>query len=138
MANKKLNSLLPPLWVLAILLLGVLGWLAYELKEILVFLVIGYCIAYILEPVLCRMEKEGISRPLGLLVVLICGSLFLALLIMTALPTLVGEFTSLAENLPRYTKEAQAAVVPYLQGIRPYLPDQLADQLSKDSILEAL
>jgi len=134
--SARIKTLLPPLWVLILILAAVLGWVAYQLKEILVFLVIGYSIAYVLDPVLTKLEQRGASRPFGLIVILVVGALSLVLLVVTALPTIAREFADLTGNLPQYMEKAKSALLPYLEQIKPYLPEDLEAQLSKESILE--
>ncbi len=119
---RQRDSLFPPLWVLFALFVCGIGWLAYELKEIVFLLVVGYCVAYIIDPVLDRLERRNISRAIGvflILFVLIVGVILLAL---TAVPTIVREFAELSENFPTYFETVKEKVRPLLGYLTPYLP----------------
>ena len=118
----KKESLLPPPWVLttAVFLLAV--WVIAELREIVVLLVVGYSIAYVLDPILDFFERKRISRSRGILIILCVLVLFVIVLLMTAVPTLVEQYTLLVTNLPSYVDIARdrfGNLVNWAVGIAP-------------------
>lgn len=122
---RQRESLLPPLWVISLLLLILFFWLLIELKEIVFLLVLGYSLAYILDPCLDWFEKRGLNRSLGILVLLFVLSAFLLVVALTAVPTVVREYSRLSQELPRYLELAQSRLAPYLQGVQDLLPPGL-------------
>ena len=101
------NDLYPPRWVSIGLLVLLALWLLIELKEIVSLLVIGYSISYIIDPILTYLESKGVRRTVG--VILIGGSLllFFVLLALTAIPTIIEQFSLLATNLNSYVGQAK-------------------------------
>lgn len=121
MAKNK-ESFLPPLWVLTSATIVGLVWLAVQLKELVVLLVIGYFIAYAIDPILSKLERKGVSRGLGFSIV--CAVLLglLVLLGVTAIPTIIDEFHKLTANLSRYVEIGRERLGPYWDKIAALLP----------------
>lgn len=114
MNSKPAASFLPPLWVITLALCAAVAWVLSELREIVVLVVVGYCIAYVMDPVLRVLERRKVSRPLGVFIVAgTVGAVFL-LLLLTALPTLMREFQQLSQNFPTYVQTARDRLLPIL------------------------
>ena len=94
MNARSAPSFLPPLWVLTLALCAAVVWVLSELREIVVLVVVGYCIAYVIDPILRLLERRKVSRPLGVFVVAGTVGAVALLLVLTALPTLVRELTT--------------------------------------------
>ncbi|MCB0340501.1 MAG: AI-2E family transporter, partial [Bdellovibrionales bacterium] len=122
MAETK-ERVLPPLWVLTALGVALCFWLVLALKEIVALLVVGYCIAYVFDPVLDRLEQRKIPRAFGVFLVLFSLFIVFTLLILTALPTLLKEYQQLSENLPQYLKELRSEWLPFFNQFEAYLPE---------------
>ncbi len=135
MSIKTKESLLPPLWVLSLLFVASVLWLAVQLKELVVLLVLGYFLAYAIDPLLSRLEKRGVSRGLGFGVVCALFALVVALLLVTAVPTIVREFQKLSENLSHYVAVGQERLGPYLERARDYLPESISQSSSIDEVI---
>lgn len=116
------NQLLPPLWVLTLVLLFAAGWVMYQLKELLVLIVLGYSIAYVLSPVLDWLERKGVRRSFGVFVVLIALVALLAVLLATAVPTITREYDRFADNLPEYVQAAKERLQPAITWVDQYFP----------------
>lgn len=120
MKNKH-EGLLPPLWIIfGAIVLGIL-WLMYELREIMVLLVVGYCIAYIMEPLLQKLERRKVGRGVGVVLLVSALALVLLGLGLTAGPVLGREFSKLSENLPHYVRDVQALIN---EQVMPFLPKE--------------
>ena len=50
--QPKHDGLMPPLWIVTLLGIASVVWLLLQLKEIVILLVVGYSIAYVMNPVL--------------------------------------------------------------------------------------
>jgi predicted PurR-regulated permease PerM len=130
------KDFLPPLWVITVVALGAAVWLVLALREIVTLLIVGYSVAYLIEPILKFLEKREIGRPVGVFVILAVGVLLIVLMILTALPTLVGEYSQLAENLPDYLKVARERLEPIVGSALALLPpgmtpDELLDRATE-------
>lgn len=129
---------LPPLWIIVVAtaLLGV--WFIYQLKEIFVLLVVGYSIAYILEPALSYLEKRGINRSLGMVVIILLCLSAMILLAVTAIPTILKEYRELAQNLPSYIEIAREKFGALTAMVINYLPEGVIDEEGNISLMELL
>lgn len=137
MQNSSLTTrLLPPGWVITLLVLALIGWLVSELKEIVILLVVGYAISYLIEPCLDYLERRQIRRGVGIFVTGGCALIVVLLLTITALPTLMREYGSLVDRLPQNIATARERVVPYLNEIETHLPKRFSDLSSAESLVD--
>ncbi len=131
-SNSK-RDLMPPLWVLGLMALGLALWLVWRLQEIMVLLVVGYCIAYLIDPCLTWLAQKRISRPFGIVLLCLLALSVLALMLLTAVPVILREYTKLVNFLPSYVQTFEERFLPL---VTPYLPawpvniDDLRGQLS--------
>lgn len=116
------ESLLPPLWVVALFALVFLGWLLYTLKEIVTLLVVSFAISYVIEPLVQRLEKRSIRREVGIIVVLGGFTVAVLALILTALPTIAREYGKLSDQFPSYVKIVQGELIELIQAVSTYVP----------------
>lgn len=116
------ETILPPLWVITLLMLGASGWVIYQLKEIVVLLVVGYSIAYLMEPGIKHLAQRGISRSGGVLMILSTAVLMLLVLALTAIPTILREYDSLSQNFPGYITLARLKLETLLELASGYFP----------------
>ena len=117
---------LPPLWVLTSLAVLIGIWLLYQLKEIVVLLVVGYSIAYLINPLLSDLEKKKISRGVGVFLIFGFAIIVITLLGLIAAPTFSREYEKLATNFPSYVDDAWAKLAPILNQGKNYLPKKFA------------
>jgi predicted PurR-regulated permease PerM len=105
--------------------------LLFVLKAALTPLAAAFVIAYLLDPLIDRLERFGVRRRFGILLVLgLTGAVVLGVLLV-AIPRLVRELTSLAERMPGYLERLVTVVVPELEtrlGVE--LPGTLEELLS--------
>jgi predicted PurR-regulated permease PerM len=89
--------------------------LLFVLKAALTPLAAAFVIAYLLDPLIDRLERLGVRRRFGILLVLgLTGAVVLGVLLV-AIPRLVRELTSLAERMPGYLERLVTVVVPELE-----------------------
>lgn len=132
------DSFLPPLWVLAATFVGLLIWLIVELRELVVLLVVGYFLAYAIDPLLEGLERRRIPRSWGFWLVSLVLVSIIALLGFTAIPTLLDEFGKLSDNLNHYIEIGKGKVGPLLEQFRGYLPDPIRESQSVDELVGRL
>jgi len=77
------------------------------LRGVLLPFVAGMVLAYLLNPVVSRIERLGMSRLLATLAVMAIVVGTIAVLLALTVPTIVGELSYFAESLPLYLKRLQ-------------------------------
>ena len=83
--------------------------------------IIALILAFLLAPVIDKLEKKGISRGIGVSIV---GLAFLIVFVLVALllvPKAVDQAKDLAANYPDYVKQAESSVNSFLHRSEPIL-----------------
>ncbi len=118
MAAPRREIVLPHALYLAGALL-IAGFVAYWLRGVLTPIFLAFIIAYILDPVVDRLEAWKVPRPLGIAIVL--GGTLIALVVFLALvlPSIVAEVAGVIQELPRQLAALRSRLEPWLeqQGI---------------------
>jgi predicted PurR-regulated permease PerM len=95
------------------------GFIVYWLRDVLTPLFLAFIIAYILDPVVDRLEAWKVPRPLGIAIVL--GGTLGAVVVFLALvlPGIVAEVAGVIQELPRQLAALWVRIEPWLeqQGI---------------------
>ncbi len=82
----------------------------------------GMVIAYLFHPLVDRMCRVGIARPVAAFAIIAVFTLMLATIISLFLPPLINQLGNLAANAPQYFDEARAYIMEhyghYLEPIR--------------------
>lgn len=116
------------LWFwLAVLVLFLLA--LYELSAVLTPFVAGMAVAYLLDPIVERLERRGLSRTWATtLVTLGFCLLALAVLVLVA-PVLVGQIAGFARRLPHYVDVLRARALPLIDLVKDALPPGAIEKL---------
>lgn len=128
-ASSSHDRLMPPLWVLTITVAILFIYMLTQLSEIVTLLVVGYSLAYLVNPALTRLNTEWkIRRELGFMMV--CGSIVLLVLLLGifAAPTLLDEYDSLTSNMGQYMERLSHRYQPAIKKLQSYLPADWSDQ----------
>jgi len=107
-------------WVKALagLVAAVLGlWLIHSVRAALAPFVIAFCLAYLLDPLIDRMERLKIRRSLAIFALLAAITLALAAFLAFAIPLAFGHMEILAKKAPQYAAKLEAALAPALQAL---------------------
>lgn len=128
------RSLLPPRWILSLIFALLSVWLVFQLKELFVLLVVGYFIAYAVDPLIRRLERLGLTRPAAFGVLSLCAALLLTLICLTALPVLYDEFSRLSVNLNSYLATSRDKLGPELERLKSLLPEGVRERVNLDDI----
>src|SRR5690348_4025561 len=94
-------------WVGALVVFVLILWL---LHEILLPFVAGMAIAYLLDPVVRRLQRAGINRLLATLLIVALFVVALLLLFILIVPILGAQLTAFMDNLPGYIARLQTLV----------------------------
>jgi predicted PurR-regulated permease PerM len=96
-----------PNWLWPLLIFGVLAWLLFSIRAILLPFVAGLAVAYLLDPLTDRLERWHAPRWLAALLTLIGFFGILLLTLLGALPIISVQFNSLIEKIPSYINNIQ-------------------------------
>jgi predicted PurR-regulated permease PerM len=112
-------------WVTTFVLFVFVLWL---LREVLLPFVAGMVLAYLLDPIVKRLQRVGVGRlPATLLIVGLFVVTFVLLLILI-IPILGGQFTAFIDNLPTTIARLQGLVAdPSRTWLRRVLGDTVRD-----------
>ena len=109
-------------------------WLALELfSAILLPFVVAAGLAYFLDPPTSQMQRAGLPRTLGALLMLIATLLFALLFVLLLYPLLLAQLGMLISRLPTYVglarNAADALLVHFQEQLGPELVDERLRQL---------
>jgi predicted PurR-regulated permease PerM len=105
-------------WLGALIAFGLLLWL---LSGILLPFVAGAAIAYLLSPMVDRLERLGVNRLVAALSIIAVAVLIFVLLILLVAPILGGQLSSFIDNIPGYVTKLQTLLTdqsrPWVQKV---------------------
>jgi predicted PurR-regulated permease PerM len=85
---------------------------------IFVPLLISFALAYILDPVVARLERAGLSRRRAILLTLVAASVLLVVFLVFVVPRLAAQFAEAAKGIPLLVQRLLAEVQPTLGALR--------------------
>lgn len=113
----------------------------YVFQHVLLPFVVGIGLAYLLDPLVSKLEKWGISRWIGTSFALLLFTIFIVLLIVLLLPLIQAQFLEFIAWLPTFLMRVQQYLDPYIGKLEDYLAIQNIAPLKKvagDHIGEAI
>jgi predicted PurR-regulated permease PerM len=119
-------------WLIVLVVLIVALWL---LSEILLPFVFGLAIAYLLTPTVDRLQRMGVPRLAGSLLLITVVVLAFVLVILLVAPLLGGQLASFIDNIPGYVTRLQAVVS---DPSRPWLQKIIGEGLNTDKSMSDL
>ncbi|MFW5921013.1 MAG: AI-2E family transporter [Polyangiales bacterium] len=123
-------------WAIAILVVVAVGGLLYVLRGALTPVFFAFLIAYMLDPVVDRMEARRIPRAVGITILLTAFLGLLALFVLLVVPGVVSEITSFARELPGKLEGLLAKVEPWLVERGVPVPHTLEEALEQAQVDE--
>lgn len=113
-------------WSIGAVVFGVLLWI---MGDVLLPFVTGAAIAYFLNPIVARLARRGVPRPMAasLLMLVVIGAVVLAALLI--IPTVVGQIVGLTQAAPELLQYLQTLVAerfPNFAGFEETLKSSLA------------
>lgn len=101
-------------WYWAAVLLGLVV-MVYLLSPILSPFLIGMLLAYLGDPLVDRLEKYGLSRVLGVLMVFAAGTGVLALALVVLIPMLGNQIAALRDQIPGMLAWVTDVALPWVE-----------------------
>jgi predicted PurR-regulated permease PerM len=93
----------------------VVGYVVYWLRDILTPIFLAFVIAYILDPVVDRLEAWKVPRPAGIAIVLGGVLGVLALFLALVLPGIAADVAGVVQELPKQFAALWARIEPWLE-----------------------
>ena len=103
-------------WTIAASILLLFLWL---LGDILLPFVLGAAIAYLLDPIVDRLERLGTGRVLGTILILMAAFFVLFFIFLLLIPLVIDQFRLLAAATPDLVTAVQALVLNQIASISP-------------------
>lgn len=103
-------------WTIAASILLIFLWL---LGDILLPFVLGAAIAYLLDPIVDRLERLGTGRVLGTILILMAAFFVLFFIFLLLIPLVIDQFRLLAAVAPDLVTSVQALVLNQIASISP-------------------
>ena len=103
-------------WTIAASILLIFLWL---LGDILLPFVLGAAIAYLLDPIVDRLERLGTGRVLGTILILMAAFFVLFLIFLLLIPLVIDQFRLLAAAAPDLLTSIQALILNQIASISP-------------------
>ncbi|MBU3655309.1 MAG: AI-2E family transporter [Alphaproteobacteria bacterium] len=120
-------------WLIAALL----AVLLYRLSGMLAPFVLSLILAYLLNPLVERMEAWGIARPLGCVLGLVLVVGMVAGLLLLLLPLLQLQISALLSQLPEYWSRVQGMLSPLSKQLGRALPPEVFAKLQAGAQAQA-
>jgi predicted PurR-regulated permease PerM len=119
-------------WLIVLAVLIAALWL---LSEILLPFVFGLAIAYLLTPTVDRLQRAGVPRLAGSLLLITLVVLAFVLVVLLVAPLLGGQLASFIDNIPGYVRRLQAVIS---DPSRPWLQQIIGEGFNTDKSMSDL
>lgn len=113
-------------------LLGI--WLLHTLGSLLAPFILAFVIAYILNPLVDRLERRGMRRPLAVAIVVVPGFLAVIVMAIFGVPAVIQQIQNLVDYLPTGLQRG----VAWIQSMRGRLLNANLPFLKGEALARAL
>jgi len=110
---------------------ALLLYVLYRIGGVLTPLFVAYAIAYVLDPLVDRLEAQRIPRGLGVAIVLLAFLSATTLLLVLVIPRIVSETTQVLVELPGHVTRWLDDLKPWLAGYGVELPGSTTEWLGR-------
>ncbi|MGQ0676137.1 MAG: AI-2E family transporter [Rhodospirillales bacterium] len=101
----------------------------YELGAVLTPFVAGMAVAYLLNPVVERLERKRLSRTMATVIVTLAFCLVVAAALVVVAPVLAGQVVGFARRLPQYAETLRGRLLPLIELAKEALPPGTIEKL---------
>lgn len=131
--SEELASLaLVALHALPAIVAIVLGGLAvWGLQDVLTPIFLAFVIAYMLDPLVDRLEARKIPRGIGILLVMVGFVVALAGFLLFVIPSLVEDIIRVAKDVPRRVAVLATSIEPWLRSRGVSVPHSVEEAISR-------
>ncbi|MBI5816310.1 MAG: AI-2E family transporter [Nitrospinae bacterium] len=89
----------------------------YAARAALFPFIVAFAIAYVLDPLVDRMEKAGMSRIFAIVAILIALLASVTTVAALVAPMIGAQVEAMAANVPRYVETVKGLIVPWLESL---------------------
>src|SRR5699024_11810955 len=100
--------------VAALIALFAVAALIWLLAPVLTPFAIGAGLAYLCDPIVDRLERLGLGRTAGVIIVFVTVAASLAVLVLVLIPVLQHQVIDLVHNIPAYINWVRQNIAPML------------------------
>ena len=118
-----------PRWAYGWAVLAVVLALVYLLRGVLTPVLIAFGLAYLLDPLVDRLEAHKLPRSVGILILLLIAALLIGLGSLLVLPQVLGDLAELAGQLPVAAARGLSQIEPWLADRGVPLPHSSVEML---------
>lgn len=118
-------------WVLAGLVFMGIGTFLYDVRSILTPFVVAFVIAYILKPLMTKLDAWHIPRGYSAFLLVFGFVILVTIAIFFAFPLLQKELILLANKVPSYVADIEQTVTPVLQNLLTYIDQKTIAQVQE-------
>jgi predicted PurR-regulated permease PerM len=90
-------------------------YLLYLLRTVTIPILIAAILAYLLDPVIDKLETLKLSRSTSIILITLAGLLVVVLLLFMLIPAIENELKVAAKSIPLYLKRFKSEVMPWLE-----------------------
>lgn len=108
-------------------------WLMYTARAALYPFIIAFGFAYLLDPVVDRMEKAGLGRTTAIAILLALFFAILSVAVALLIPIIAGQVEAMARNIPRYAEIVREKAMPVIERI-PEMDRAKVEESAKQAI----
>jgi len=105
----------------------------YAARAALFPFIVAFGFAYILNPLVERMEKFGVGRVFSIILILMALFGALAGIIAIAAPVVTAQAHAMANNVPRYIETVKGKVIPLMESL-PDMDREKVEQAVRDGM----
>lgn len=110
----------------------VVYWFVDLVGDVLFPIVLSLVIAYLLDPLIDWFEERGVSRTIGILVVLLCAGVGITLFVLVFYPMIVAQVDRVGEQAPKLVDLVENRLIPWIEATFDYeLPATISEGLDE-------
>lgn len=113
--------------------LALFTWMLYAARDALFPFAVAFVFAYLLDPVVDRLVKAGVSRSTAILILLAALFSMLALAVALLAPLISAQVEALARNAPGYVESVKSRVAPFIESL-PEMDRAKVEESIRDSM----
>ncbi|MBX7058381.1 MAG: AI-2E family transporter [Leptospirales bacterium] len=129
-------------WLLGLLAaLLLLGWLLFALADVLFPVFFSLIVAYLLNPAISWLQRRGIPRSIGILIILLAFAAFVSAFAVFLYPSIRYQVQRLADTMPQLSDRLQNQGLPWLRDTFGFvLPEDVSSAVARygENLKEAL
>ena len=127
MHEKTISIKITPRTVMAILIFVAIGWMMFQIKDVLILIICSIIFALAIAPAKRFLERFKIPGPIAVLLIYIFAFLILAFLLFSMIPILLEQFSLFIDSVPSILEFVRGFVdVPTLTSGANAIADDVA------------